>query len=138
MSETSAVIRPAAVLRQQEAQLVVDALSDLDVSKGGQWNINPGLWQRYDHPWDGVGGMAGTAKLVGTIATTYGAPTRYDITIYRVTVTEHGQQAGWSVDRICNDALGYAGLTLATCTRAELRNPPVVDPFHGGFEDPNS
>jgi hypothetical protein len=129
VSESSEVIRPAAVLRQQEAQLVVDALTALDVSTGGPWNINPGLWQRYDHAWDGVGGMAGTAKLVGTIASTYGAPTRYDITIYRVTVTEHGHKLGWTVDLLCNEALGYAGLTLATCTRAELKAPPAADPF---------
>jgi hypothetical protein len=130
VSETSEVIRPAAVLRQQEAQLVVDALSALDVSKGGIWNVSPGLWQRYDKAWDGAGGMAGSAKLVGTIATTYGAPTRYDITIYRVTVTEHGHHIGWSVDSLCDDALGYAGLTLKTCTRAELQAPPRSDPFH--------
>jgi hypothetical protein len=137
VSETSEIIRPAAVLRQQEAQRVVDALTDLDVSTGGPWNINPGLWQRYDHAWDGVGGMTGTAKLVGTIATTYGAPTRYDITIYRVTVTEHGQKLGWSVGSLCNDALGYAGITLDTCTRAELNTPPSSDPFReaGAFGD---
>lgn len=135
MSDTSEVIRPAAVLRQQEAKLVVDALSELDVANGGPWNVIPGLWQRYDRAWDGIGGMVGSAKLVGTIATTYGAPTRYDITIYRVTVTEHGHHLGWSVESLSNDALGYAGLTLRTCARAELADPPRPDPFHGGFED---
>jgi hypothetical protein len=132
MMETSEVIRPAAILRQVEAQRVVDALSGLDVGKGGVWIVNPGLWQRYDKPWDGIGGMAGSSQLVGTIATTYGAPTRYDITIYRVTVTAHGHSRGWSVESLCNDALGYAGLTLASCTRAEMKRPPSEDPFHRG------
>jgi hypothetical protein len=73
--------------------------------------------------------MAGSAQLVGTIATTYGAPTRYEITIYRVTVTAHGHEKGWSVESLCDDALGYAGLTLRSCSRAEMRQPPRADPF---------
>ncbi len=129
MPETSEVIRPAAVLRQVEAQQVVAALSNLDVAKGGVWIVNPGLWQRFDHAWDGPGGMAGSSRLVGTIATTYGAPTRYEITIYRVTVTVHGQDLGWNVESLCDDALGYAGLTLRSCSRAELKSPPRHDPF---------
>jgi hypothetical protein len=129
VAETSRVIRPAAVLKQAEAQLVVDELARLDVANGGVWIVNPGLWQRFDKPWDGPGGMAGSSMLVGTIATAYGAPTRYDITIYRVTVTDHGSKRGWTVDSLCNDALGYAGLTLDTCSRAELKDPPSRDPF---------
>jgi hypothetical protein len=129
VTESTHVIRPAAVLRAIEGERVVEALTQLDVATGGIWNINPGLWQRYDKPWDGVGGMAGSSKLVGTIGSAYGTPTRYDITLYRVTITNHGADLGWSVDSLCDDALGYAGLTLATCTRAELRNPPSLDPF---------
>ena len=80
MSETTKVIRPAAILREVEARRVIAALTNLDVADGGTWNINPGVWQRYDKPWDGVAGMAGTSKLIGTIGSTYGAPTRYEIT----------------------------------------------------------
>ena len=29
-----------------------------------------------------------------------------------------------------NLTLGYAGLTLDTCSRAELKDPPHRDPFH--------
>jgi hypothetical protein len=124
------VIRPAAVLRETEARRVVAALTGLDVADGGVWNINPGLWQRYDKPWDGPGGMTGTSKLIGTIGSTYGVPTRYDITLYRVTVTVHGQELGWTVESVTNDALGYAGLTLDNCHRADLKEPPRSDPFH--------
>jgi hypothetical protein len=138
MTDTSEVIRPAAVLRRSEAQQVVNALSKLDVSNGGIWIVNAGLWQRYDKAWDGPAGMAGSSQVVGSIATTYGAPTRYDITIYRVTVTSHGQSKGWSVDSLCNDALGYAGLTLANCTRAELHAPPTADPFRGDGPQPDT
>jgi hypothetical protein len=132
MPETTRVIRPAAVLRAQEGERVLDALAALDVADGGVWITNPGLWQRYDKAWDGESGMAGTSRLVGTIGAAYGSPTRYDITIYRVTVTEHGAATGWSVESLCDDALGHAGLTLATCARAELSDPPERDPFHSG------
>jgi hypothetical protein len=127
--ETTRVIRPAAVLRPDEVEQVLRALEDLDVASGGIWNTNPGMWQRYDHPWDGVGGMAGTSKLVGTIGAAYGQPTRYEITIYRVTVTEHGIAQGWTVESLCNDALGHARLTLDNCSRAEMEQPPSPDPF---------
>jgi hypothetical protein len=135
MAEETRVIRPAAVLRAQEGERVLDALGALDVAEGGVWITNPGLWQRYDKAWDGVGGMAGSSKLVGTIGAAYGSPTRYDITIYRVTVTEHGAAAGWTVESLCDDALGHAGLTLATCSRAELKDPPRRDPFRPGHSD---
>lgn len=105
------------------------ALSRLDVADGGVWNVNPGVWQRFDKPWDGAGGMMGTSKLVGTIGAAYGSPTRYDITLYRVTVTDHGVANGWTVESVCDDALGHAGLSLASCTRAELKAPPTGDPF---------
>ncbi|MBV9485144.1 MAG: hypothetical protein JO246_03730 [Frankiaceae bacterium] len=131
MSETTRVIRPAAILRPDEVERVLRALEDLDVGRGGVWITNPGLWQRYDHAWDGVGGMAGTSKLVGTVGAAYGQPTKYEITIYRVTVTDHGIALGWTVESLCNDALAHADLTLDSCSRAELTTPPAQDPFKG-------
>jgi hypothetical protein len=128
-AETTRVIRPAAVLREQEAARVQAALEERDVSRGGEWNVGPGLWQRYDRPWDGEGGMTGTARLIGTIGVVYGSPSRYEITIYRVTVTAAGADQGWSVASLCDDALAFAGLTLADCPRAEMVAPPMPDPF---------
>ena len=128
MQETAVVLRPAAVLPRSAAERVVEALDDLDVSKGGVWIVNPGLWQRFDKPWDGATGR-GTAQLVGTIGSAYGTPTRYDITLYRVTITAVGEEAGWTVEKLCDDALGYAGLSLSNCPRADMNAPPVNDPF---------
>src|SRR5579875_1479128 len=99
------VIRPAAVLPENAARAVITALEQADVARGGVWNASPGVWQRYDVAWNGVGGSAGTAKLVGTIAVAYGTPTRYEITIYRATVTSHGQSVGWTVEKLCDEAL---------------------------------
>ncbi len=127
--DATTVIRPSAVLGEAAARAVVRELESRDVSRGGVWSASSGVWQRYDGPWNGVGGTRGTAQLVGTIAAVYGTPNKYDITIYRVTTTEHGRSCGWSVDSLCDDALQYADLTLATCPRAALVAPPVPDPF---------
>jgi hypothetical protein len=86
--------------------------------------------QRYDKPWDVLTGLRGDAQLVGTICVAYDTPTRFTITVYRVTVTAAGVDAGWSVTRLCDDAFGYGGLTLANCPRAELRAPARGDPFY--------
>ena len=54
----------------------------------------------------------------------YGTPTRYEITIYRVTVTRFGTAQGWTVEALCNEALGFGSLDLASCPRASLNAPP--------------
>jgi hypothetical protein len=128
-TETSRVIRPAAVLYDEIARELLRALEEMDVARGGVWNVTVGLWQRYDRPWNGPGGTMGDAKLVGTIATVYAAPTKFEITIYRVTVTKYGAEEGWTVESLCDDALRPVGLTLESCPRAEMLNAPVPDPF---------
>src|SRR3954463_15869609 len=72
--ETTKVIRPAAVLREQEAARLQAALEANDVARGGVWNVGPGLWQRYDQPWDGVAGMNRSPPLLGAIRRGYRAP----------------------------------------------------------------
>lgn len=131
-SGTTTVIRPAAVLPEQAAARVLRELETLDVARGGVWSASSGLWQRYDRPWDGVGGTRGGAQLVGSIGAIYGTPSRYEITIFRAVVTEAGVAGGWTVERLCDDALQWAGLTLATCPRAALVAPPAPDPFRPG------
>ncbi len=127
--EQTTVIRPSAVLDERAAREVVRELEYRDVARGGVWSASPGLWQRYDQPWNGKPSGRGTAVLVGSIGAVYGTPSKYDITLYRATVTGPGKSLGWTVDALCDDALQYAGLTLATCPRAELVGPPRPDPF---------
>ena len=123
------IIRPAAILDERAAAQVLQQLRRLDVSAGGVWNATSSLWQRYDAPWDGVGGTRGEAQLLGSIAVMYDSPHRHEITIYKVTVSENGLDQGWTVESLCDDALIWAGLTIATCPRAELTTPPMSDPF---------
>jgi hypothetical protein len=127
------IIRPAAVLDERAAMRVLGELKRLDVAEGGVWNATSSLWQRYDMPWDGPGGTRGVARLLGSIAVMYDAPNRHQITIYKVTVTPYGLDSGWAVESLTDDALTWAGLSLVTCPRAELTDPPRRDPFKAGM-----
>lgn len=129
LTGTEMVIRPSAVVPVSCAAAILEALQQRDVSQGGVWNATAGVWQRYDQPWAGPGGSRGGAELVGSIAVVYDSPRRNEITIYKAIVTAFGMETGWSVEKICDDALSYAGLTLATCPRTELRPLPAPDPF---------
>ena len=117
------VIRPAAVLPEEAVRRVLVELALLDVCAGGRWHADPTQWRRYDRPWDGPGNPGG-AQLVGTMQVAYGTPTRYEITIYRATITQVGTSAGWTVESLCDEALGFGGYTLASCPRADLKPPP--------------
>lgn len=130
MPDLDTVIRPAAVLSERAAQLILGALHHSDVRRDGVWNTTTTLWQRYDRPWDGPLGSKGSAVLIGAIAVVYGTPTRASITVYRASVSPEAAAAGWDTDKLCDEAFGYAGLTLASCPRAALQAPPSRDPFY--------
>jgi hypothetical protein len=123
------ILRPGAVLDNRNAARVTTELNRLDVSRGGTWNVGTSLWQRFDQPWNGIHGQRGTARLVGSIGVMYDSPARHQITLYRVTITHDGMQLGWTVDRLCDDALSWIGMTLASCPRADLGGAPKADPF---------
>jgi hypothetical protein len=118
------VIRPAAVVPEESARHVLMELALHDVRIGGTWWSEPATWRRYDKPWDGVEGGPGSAELLGTIQIAYGVPTRYEITIFRATITKIGNQHGLTVNSLCDEALMFGGLTLETCPRADLKPPP--------------
>jgi hypothetical protein len=123
------VIRPAAILPEAAARAVLVELAMRDVRQDGVWTSSPTLWQRYDHTWDSPEDP-GSAELIGSLHVAYGTPTKYAITVYRATITRHGAALGWSVESLCDEALGYGGYTLAECPRAELAAPPK--PFRFG------
>jgi hypothetical protein len=118
------VIRPAAVIPENSARHILMELALHDVRMEGQWWSEPTTWRRYDHAWNGADGGAGDAQLLGTIQIAYGCPTRYEITIFRATITRAGGQAGLTVNSLCNEALEFGSLTLQTCPRADLKPPP--------------
>lgn len=128
------VIRPAAVLPHGAAAKVLDHLRWADVGNRGVWNASASVWQRYDQPWDGIGGTRGESQLVGTIAVMYDHPARHEVTIYRVTITVYGQEQGWTVQTLCDDALSVAGLTLGECPVASMASAPSLDPFKRSYD----
>ena len=83
MAAIQTIIRPAAVLPEHAAQLILPALRERDVTCGGVWNTTPTLWQRYNQPWDGPLASPGNSVLLGSIGVVYGTPTRASITVYR-------------------------------------------------------
>ncbi|MGH3745193.1 MAG: hypothetical protein ACRDTP_10070 [Mycobacteriales bacterium] len=118
------VIRPAAIVPEAAARAVLMELALRDVRVGGHWQAEPTVWRRYDRPWDGPDGGLGSAGMLGGIHVAYGIPTRWEITIYRATVSVLGASSGWTVEMLCDEALGYGDLTLASCPRADLMAPP--------------
>ncbi|MBI1377312.1 MAG: hypothetical protein GC157_07510 [Frankiales bacterium] len=117
------VIRPAAIVTEESARAILVELTLNDASRGGLWTSDPRRWTRWTAPWAGPA-APGSAQQIGSIEVAYGTPSRYEITIYRVTVTHTGAALGWTVASLSNEALGFGGLDLATCPRAELAAPP--------------
>jgi len=124
----SEVIRPAAIVPEEATRSILMELALRDVRAGGVWLAEPSVWRRFDRP----DGGAAKPQLLGSIQVAYGTPTRYEITVYRVTVTSLGQTQGVSVESLTDEALAFGGLTLGECPRAELKSPPK--PFR--FTDP--
>ena len=119
----TAVIRPAAIAPEEAARLILVEMAMRDVYAGGNWHATPALWRRFDRSFEPETPLPDT-HVLGSLQVAYGTPTKYDITIYRVTVTALGQEAGWTVESLVNEALGFGGLDLASCPRADLQPPP--------------
>ena len=123
MDVITEVIRPAAIVPEEAARAILSGMSGASVYAEGHWLAEPSRWVRYDQPWEGPG-LPGDAVRLGTLQVAYGTPTKYEITVYQVTITLAGQEAGYSVQSLCDEALGYGDLTLAQCPRAALAAPP--------------
>jgi hypothetical protein len=119
----SEVIRPAAIVPEEAARKILASLTSRSIDNGGHWVATPRQWCRYDQPGVDREGAA-VGHLVGWIEAVYGASTRYEVTLYRVTITPVGTNAGWTVEKLCDEPLAYGGLTLASCPRAKMQPPP--------------
>jgi hypothetical protein len=126
MGATDRVIRPAAIVPERAARVLMAWVAVHDVTHGGVWAHDIGYFKRFSGPFDGVGGMRGSAVLLGSIHVTWD---RYDVTIFRVSITDEGAARGMTVEGLCDELLQHADLTLATCPRADLTPAPLPDPF---------
>lgn len=118
------VIRPAAVLSEPSARLILAGLERDDVRSGGRWWAQAGMWRRYNGPWGVRVSPPGDSTLLGSISCVYDSPARFCVTVFRVSLTAAGLLAGWSTEALCNEAFAHAGLTLADCPRVSLSAPP--------------
>ncbi len=118
------VIRPAAVLSEAHARLIIAGLAADDVQAGGFWWTRVGTWRRYAQPWAPGADDPGDAVHIGTISCVYDSPARFCVTVFRVSMTSYGLRSGWTTERLCNEAFKHAGLTLRDCPRASLTPPP--------------
>jgi hypothetical protein len=109
---------------EEAARLILAGLAEDDVHSGGHWWTTTGVWRRYDRPWAQGSDEPGEAVHLGTISCVYDSPQRYSVTIFRASITPEGIAQSWTVDGLCDDALRFAGLTLASCPRAQLAPPP--------------
>jgi hypothetical protein len=122
-SVISEVIRPAAIVPEEAARAILVELSLNSVHSGGVWRAEPSRWNRYDRPWTSVQDP-GDSCLLGSIQVAYGTPTKYEITIYRVSITRPGAELGFTVQGLTDEALGHGDLSLAQCPRASVQPPP--------------
>jgi hypothetical protein len=122
------VIRPAAILSETHARLILQGLAANDVRAGGLWLTRVGSWRRYATPWEPGAPAPGAAPHIGTLSVVYDSPTRYCVTVFRASLTAYGLRQGWTTSLLCDEAFSHAGLTLADCPRAALAAPPR--PFH--------
>jgi hypothetical protein len=122
----SEVIRPAAIVPEDAGRRVLVELARRDLSNGGEWKSEPQMWSRFDRPSGGHGESLSQRppELMGTIHVSYGTPTKYEIMLYRVSVTAAGLAAGWTVATLTDEALQFGGLTLDACPRATVNPPP--------------
>ena len=121
------VIRPAAVLSDVHARLILAGLDGDDVRRGGRWWTRVGSWRRYSAPWaPGADGPGDDVQHIGTISCVYDSPARYCVTVFRVSLTASGYEQGWTTKSLCDEAFSHAGLTLADCPRATMASVPTA------------
>jgi hypothetical protein len=117
------VIRPAAIIPEAAARAILTGMAVTSVYTDGLWLAEPSRWIRYDRPWTLPLDQGRTNRL-GIIRVAYGMPTKYEITIFQVAITQAGIAAGISPQDLADEALQFGGLTLAGCPRAAVSTPP--------------
>jgi hypothetical protein len=117
------VIRPAAVIPEAAARAILTGMAVSSVYTDGLWLAEPSRWVRYEKSWSTPLEQGRTARL-GTIRVAYGMPTKYEITLFQVTLSQAGIDAGMSAEGLADEALAFGGLTLAKCPRASVSAPP--------------
>ena len=121
-------IRPALVLPEREARVLLAAAAREDVARGGVFSAGPAGIQLWSAGWDGPGGSHGSALHLGSVDWSYDTPARHYITVYRVLVTAAGAEAGLSTELVLQQVMALGGLSAEGATLS-MAVPPPRDPF---------
>ena len=121
-------IRPALVLPEREARVLLAAAAREDVARGGVFSAGPAGIQLWSGGWDGPGGSHGSAQHLGSVDWSYDTPARHYITVYRVLVTASGAEAGLSTELVLQQVMALGGLSAEGATLS-MALPPPRDPF---------
>lgn len=121
-------IRPALVLPEREARVLLTAAQREDVSRGGVFSAGPAGIQLWSGAWDGPGGSHGSAVHLGSVDWSYDTPARHYITVYRVLVTAAGAEMGLSTESVLARVMALGGLSTEGATLS-MAVPPPRDPF---------
>ena len=118
--------RPAAIIPQAAARQIFTRIAANSVYAGGLWLTEPSRWVRYDRPWTETPDSRepGRTTRLGIIRFTHGTPSKYEITIFQVAVTQAGHDAGLTVEALADEALAFGSLSLDRCTRATMTTVP--------------
>jgi hypothetical protein len=117
------MIRPAAVIPEAAARAILTGMAVSSVYRDGLWLAEPSRWVRYETPWTQPLAQ-GRSPRIGTIRVAYGIPTKYEITLYQVTISEAGLAAGMTPQSLADEALAFGSLSLDRCPRTSLSSPP--------------
>jgi hypothetical protein len=121
-------VRPALVLPEGQARALLDAAAREDVSRGGCFAAGPAGIQVWSGPFDGPGGVRGSAVHLGSVDWTYDTPAKHWALIYRAMVTHDGVARGETTTTVLARVLGLTGLSIEG-DRVTLPAPPARDPF---------
>jgi len=121
-------IRPALVLPEREARVLLAAAAREDVARGGVFSAGPAGIQLWSSAWDGPGGSHGTAVHLGSVDWSYDTPARHYITVYRVLVTAPGAEIGLTTESVLQRVMALGGLSAEGATLS-MAVPPPRDPF---------
>jgi hypothetical protein len=123
-------VRPALVLHEREARVLLETASRHDVSNGGCFSAGPAGIQVWSGPWDGPNGGRGESIHLGSVDWSYDTPVRHYATVYRTMVTEAGVNCGETTTSVLARVLALSGLPLEG-SRVTMAQSPRRDPFRG-------
>jgi len=95
---------------------------------GGCFAAGPAGVQVWSAPFDGPGGLKGSAVHLGSVDWTYDTPAKHWAMIYRAMVTHEGVARGETTTTVLARVLALTGLSVEG-DRVTLPSPPAKDPF---------